>query len=98
MLHPDSHNMFENGSYLRRRRRFKQELSNHHHQEQQQRHHRNPQGSRQKEHQNSPNFISPNSLTDARHPTTKLSRSRDQLDKDTTSNDTDCLESPKKVF
>ncbi|CAF5014368.1 unnamed protein product, partial [Rotaria socialis] len=31
MLHPESHNMFENGSFLRRRRRFKQESSNSHH-------------------------------------------------------------------
>ncbi|CAF2403601.1 unnamed protein product [Rotaria sp. Silwood2] len=83
MLHPDSHNMFENGSFLRRRRRFKQESSNNHH--------RHQQNSRQKGHRNSPNLVSPNNQTDA-----KLSRTRNQLEKDTTSDETDYLESPKK--
>ncbi|CAF1247504.1 unnamed protein product [Adineta steineri] len=83
MLHPDSHNMFENGSFLRRRRRFKQEATNNHH--------RHQQGSRQKGRQNSPNLTSPNN-----HSTTKASRSRTQLEKDSPSDGTDCLPSPKK--
>ncbi len=90
MLHPDSHNMFENGSYLRRRRRFKQESNNHH---------RNQQNPRQKgHHRNSPNLISPNNLPDARTNGMKSSRARNQMEKDLTSDDTDCLESPKKVL
>jgi hypothetical protein len=85
MLHPDSHNMFENGSFLRRRRRFKQESANNHH--------RHQQATRQKG-----NLMSPNHLTDTRTPpTTKSSRSRNQLEKDTTPDGTDCLQSPKKV-
>ena len=84
MLHPDSHNMFENGSFLRRRRRFKHETGNNLH--------RNHQGTRQKGHRNSPNLISPTNHTD-----TKLTRSRAQLEKDSASDDTDYLESPKKV-
>ncbi|CAF1181994.1 unnamed protein product [Rotaria sordida] len=84
MLHPDSHSMFENGSFLRRRRRFKQETSNNHHRPQ--------QNSKQKGgHRNSPNQISPTNQID-----TKLSRTRNQLDKDTPSDETNYLESPKK--
>jgi len=91
MLHPDSHNMFENGSFLRRRRRFKQESSNNNH--------RHQQGTRQKGHRNSPTLISPNNLPpDTRPAGTKISRSRNQLEKDSTSDDTNCLESPKKVL
>jgi hypothetical protein len=90
MLHPDSHNMFENGSFLRRRRRFKQESTNNHH--------RHQQGTRQKGHRNSPNLISPNNLPDTRPNGSKLTRSRNQLEKDSTSDDTNCLESPKKVL
>jgi hypothetical protein len=89
MLHPDSHNMFENGSFLRRRRRFKQELGNNPH-----RHH---QGGRPRGQRNSPNLTSPNNPTDTRTNGTKASRSRAQLEKDSASNDTDCLEQPKKV-
>ncbi|UJR20764.1 hypothetical protein I4U23_023882 [Adineta vaga] len=89
MLHPDSHNMFENGSYLRRRRRFKQESNNANPRQQ--------QGSRQKTHrQNSPNLISPNNLSDTRVTGTKSSRSRTQMEKDGSSDDTDGLPSPKK--
>jgi hypothetical protein len=87
MLHPDSHNMFENGSFLRRRRRFKQESGNNHH--------RHQQGTtRPKGHRNSPNLISPNNLPDTRPNGTKSSRSRTQIEKDSVSTDT---ESPKKV-
>ena len=81
MLHPDSHNMFENGSFLRRRRRFKLETSNHH-----QRH-------RQKAQRTSPNLISPNNLPDSRPNGTKASRSRAQMEKDSESDD---LEPPPK--
>ncbi|CAF2111120.1 unnamed protein product [Rotaria magnacalcarata] len=88
MLHPESHNMFENGSFLRRRRRFKQESSNNHH--------RNQHGPRQKGHRNSTNLISPTNQTDVRPNETKSSRSRAQLEKETTSDDTDYLEPPKK--
>jgi hypothetical protein len=79
--------MFENGSFLRRRRRFKQEPSNNHH--------RHQQGTRQKGHRNSPNLNNP---PDTRPNATKLSRNRNQLEKDSTSDDTNCLGSPKKVL
>lgn len=89
MLHPDSHNMFENGSFLRRRRRFKQESTNN-------THHRTQQGlTRSKATRNSPNLISPNTQIDPRPNGTKTSRSRTQLEKDSPSDD---LELPKKVF
>ena len=87
MLHPDSHNMFENGSFLRRRRRFKQESANNHHRHQ----------SRQKGNQNSPNLISPTNPPETRPAGTKASRSRNQMEKDTTPDGTDALQSPKKV-
>lgn len=89
MLHPDSHNMFENGSFLRRRRRFKQESGNNSH-------HRNQQGSARstKGTRNSPNTISPVNQTDPRPNGTKTSRSRTQLEKDSPSDE---LELPRKV-
>ena len=88
MLHPDSHNMFENGSFLRRRRRFKQESGNNHH--------RSQQGlTRQKGHRASPNLITPTNLPDPRPNGTKASRSRTQLEKDSVSDDSDV---PKKVL
>jgi hypothetical protein len=91
MLHPDSHNMFENGSFLRRRRRFKQESANNHN--------RHQQNTRQKgNHRNSPHLISPNNLPETRTNGMKSNRSRTQVEKDTTSDDIDCLESPKKVL
>ncbi|CAF4536650.1 unnamed protein product, partial [Rotaria magnacalcarata] len=71
-----------------RRRRFKQESSNNHH--------RNQHGPRQKGHRNSTNLISPTNQTDVRPNETKSSRSRAQLEKETTSDDTDYLEPPKK--
>lgn len=93
MLHPDSHNMFENGSFLRRRRRFKQEPGN----PQQQHPHRTQQGiNRSKGSRNSPpNLISPiNHHSDPRPNGTKTSRSRTQLEKDSPSDE---LELPRKV-
>ncbi|CAF1038516.1 unnamed protein product [Rotaria sordida] len=101
MLHPDSHNMFDNGSFLRRRRRFKQESSNNLHRHQQ------SGGGRQRgqSHQrNSPNLISPTSTTnsslDPRPIGTKASRSRNQGSnlggKELITDDTDCTESPRK--
>jgi hypothetical protein len=103
MLHPDSHNMFDNGSFLRRRRRFKQESANNLH--------RNQQGGgggrhRGQLHQrNSPNLISPTSTTnnplDSRPHGTKSGRSRNQgtnsISKESIIDDTDCSESPRKV-
>jgi hypothetical protein len=103
MLHPDSHSMFDNGSFLRRRRRFKQEANNPH---------RNQQGGggggrhRGQLHQrNSPNLISPTSTTnnalDSRPNGTKSGRSRHQgtnsVAKEPIIDDTDCSESPRKV-
>ena len=90
MLHPDSHNMFENGSFLRRRRRFKQEAGN-------PQHHRTQQGvNRSKGSRNSPsNLISPiNQHSDPRPNGTKNSRSRTQLEKDSPSDEP---ELPRKV-
>lgn len=102
MLHPESHNMFENGSFLRRRRRFKQEASNNGHRNQQ------SGGGRQRgqlQQRNSPNLISPTSTTnsplDSRPNGTKVSRSRNQgsnsVGKESVNDDTDCTESPRKV-
>ncbi|CAF1555082.1 unnamed protein product, partial [Adineta ricciae] len=88
MLHPDSHNMFENGSYLRRRRRFKQESNS--------TNQRHQASSRSKTHQTSPNSISPNNLSDTRATGSKASRSRNQMEKDGSSDDADGLQSPKK--
>ena len=89
MLHPDSHNMFENGSYLRRRRRFKQESNS--------TNQRHQPSSRSKTHQASPNSISPNNHSDTRATGSKASRSRNQMEKDGSSDDGDGLQSPKKV-
>ena len=108
MLHPDSHNMFDNGSFLRRRRRFKQEAANHLH--------RNQQsggggggGGRQRgqlHQRNSPNLISPtstaNNSLDPRVKWFKIrsfSKSRMQISvgKEPIIDDTDCSESPRKV-
>ncbi len=105
MLHPESHSMFDNGSFLRRRRRFKQEGAN--------AAHRNQQGGgggggrhRGQLHQrNSPNLISPTSTTnnhlDSRPNGTKSSRSRNQgtnsIGKESLTDDTDCSEPPRKV-
>jgi hypothetical protein len=106
MLHPDSHNMFDNGSFLRRRRRFKQEASNNLHRNQQ---HAGGGGGRprgQLHHRNSPSLISPSSTTttntlDTRPNGTKSSRSRNQgsnsAGKEPITDDTDCSESPRKV-
>ena len=89
MLHPDSHNMFENGSFLRRRRRFKQESGANSHHRTQQGLTRSTKGTR-----NSPNTINPANQTDSRPNGTKTSRSRTQLEKDSPSDE---LELPKKV-
>ncbi len=104
MLHPDSHNMFDNGSFLRRRRRFKQEAGNNLHRNQQS----GGGGGRhrgQLHQRNSPNIISPTSTTnnplDARPNGSKSSRSRNQganlVGKEPIIDDTDCSESPRKV-
>ncbi len=102
MLHPDSHNMFDNGSFLRRRRRFKQESGNnlHRHQQSGGGRHRG-----QLHQRNSPNLISPTSTTnntlDSRPHGTKSSRARNQgtnsIGKEPVIDDTDCSESPRKV-
>ena len=112
MLHPDSHNMFENGSFLRRRRRFKQEGANGNNRNQQQNGSTSGGGRRnQLQQRNSPNLISPTSTNGATSTTnahvdprpngTKSSRSRHQamnsMGKDSLNDDTDCLESPRKV-
>ena len=89
MLHPDSLNMFENGSFLRRRRRFKQESSNNQQ--------RNPNGGRHRGQRQSPSLISPNNVTDARPTGGKASRSRAQMEKESNDDDVDCSESPRKV-
>ncbi len=102
MLHPDSHNMFDNGSFLRRRRRFKQEAANHLHRNQQ------SGGGRQRgqlNQRNSPSLISPTSTTnnslEPRSNGTKSNRSRNQgsnsVIKESITDDTDCSESPRKV-
>jgi hypothetical protein len=103
MLHPDSHNMFDNGSFLRRRRRFKQESSNNVHRNQQGGGGGRPRG--QMHQRNSPNLISPTSTTnnslDPRPNGTKSSRSRNQgtnsVGKEPIIGDTTCSESPRKV-
>lgn len=104
MLHPDSHNMFDNGSFLRRRRRFKQESGNNLH-----RHQQSGGGGRQRgqlQQRNSPNLISPSSTTNGSldprpNGTTKASRSRNQgsnsIGKESVTDDTECTESPRKV-
>ena len=103
MLHPDSHNMFDNGSFLRRRRRFKQEANNMNRNQ-----HSGGGGGRhrgQLQQRNSPNLISPTSTTnlplDPRPNGTKSSRSRNQgsnlIGKEPILDDTDCSESPRKV-
>lgn len=102
MLHPDSHNMFDNGSFLRRRRRFKQEANN------MNRGQHSGGGGRhrgQLQQRNSPNLISPTSTTnlplDPRPNGTKSSRSRNHgsnlVGKEPIVDDTDCTESPRKV-
>jgi hypothetical protein len=89
MLHPDSHNMFENGSFLRRRRRFKQESAHHTH--------RHQHNVRQRAQRNAPNSTSPNDTVDGRINGTKISRSRHQIEKDVSTDDSNGLESPRKV-
>lgn len=104
MLHPESHSMFDNGSFLRRRRRFKQETGNNAHRNQQS----GAGGGRhrgQLHQRNSPNLISPTSTTnlplDPRPNGTKSSRSRNQgsnlIGKEPMIDNTDCSESPRKV-
>lgn len=107
MLHPDSHNMFDNGSFLRRRRRFKQEAANAAHRNQQ-----SSAGGRQRgqgNHRSSPSLISPSSTAtapnhlggDTRPNGTKSSRARNQVSnsvgKESIADDVDCVESPRKV-
>lgn len=89
MLHPDSLNMFENGSFLRRRRRFKQESSN--------AVHRTHPGGRQRGQRNSPSLVNSNTPADVRPNGTKASRSRNQMEKDADTDEIDALESPRKV-
>ena len=102
MLHPDSHNMFDNGSFLRRRRRFKQESPNNIHRQQP------SSGGRQRgqlQQRNSPNLISPTSTTntylDPRPNGTKSNRSRNQgsnlVGKEPIIDGTECSELPRKV-
>lgn len=105
MLHPDSHNMFENGSFLRRRRRFKQESGNGTNRNQQQ----NGNGGRQRgqlHQRNSPNLISPSSTNstngvESKPHGTKSSRTRNQTsnstEKESLTDEAECLESPRKV-
>ena len=105
MLHPDSHNMFDNGSFLRRRRRFKQESSN-----TGQRNQQTNGGGRQRgqlHQRNSPNLISPSSTgsnagPETRPHGTKSSRARNQVSdsigKESITDETDCLESSRKVI
>ena len=103
MLHPDSHNMFDNGSFLRRRRRFKQESANHLHRNQQSA--GGNGGRRGQLHQrNSPNLISPSSTSnslESRPNGTKSNRSRNpgsnSVVKESSPDDTDCPESSRKV-
>lgn len=109
MLHPDSHNMFDNGSFLRRRRRFKQEAANAAHRNQQSS--AGGGGGRQRgqgNHRSSPSLISPSSTTtapnhlgDTRPNGTKTSRARNQVShsagKDSIADDVDCAESPRKA-
>ena len=103
MLHPDSVNMFDNGSFLRRRRRFKQEAGNNHHRNQQSGG-GNGRNRGQLHHRASPNLISPTSTTlnplDPRPNGTKNSRPRSQgptsMGKESPNDDSDCLESPRK--
>jgi hypothetical protein len=104
MLHPDSHNMFDNGSFLRRRRRFKQEAANGSHRTHQ---HNGSGRQRNQLHQrNSPSLISPtststNNVLDSRPNGAKSSRSRNHalnsVTKESPVDDVDCLESPRKV-
>ena len=109
MLHPDSHNMFDNGSFLRRRRRFKQEGANGGHRNQQQGGGGGGGGGRQRGqlHQRcSPNSVSPASSAtqnalEQRPTGGKSSRSRNHASnsggKATITDETDCSESPRKV-
>lgn len=89
MLHPDALSMFDNGSLLRRRRRFKQEAAHGT---------KNSSGPRQRAQRQSSNTISPSNVVDARPNGTKASRSRSQMEKDSSADETDSLESPCKVI
>jgi hypothetical protein len=105
MLHPDSHNMFDNGSFLRRRRRFKQEGVNNSHRNQQSGGGGGGRHRGQLHQRNSPNLISPSSTTNNHHDPrpngTKSGRSRNQgthsVGKESITDDTDCSEPPRKV-
>ena len=85
MLHPDSHNMFENGSFLRRRRRFKQENSTNSHRSNGTARQRGPKSA-----------ANPPAAADPRPNGTKASRSRTQMEKEGSGDELESFESPRK--